>query len=78
VTVAAAFGATVLASADSGTITYNGCENVATGIIRVLPSNMPAPYNTACNVTTKNPWLLEKAISWNQADRWLSPWVVSP
>ena len=63
---AAAFGVNGLASADSGTATYNGCENVATGIIRLLPSNLPAPYNTTCNTTTKSPLLLEKPITWNQ------------
>ena len=67
VVVGVAFGVTGLASADSGTVTYNGCENVATGIVRLLPSNLPAPYNNSCNTTTKNPFLLEKAISWNQA-----------
>src|SRR6202043_2088025 len=51
--IGVAFGVNGLASADSGTATYNGCENVATGIIRLLPSNLPAPYNTTCNTTTK-------------------------
>ena len=48
-----AFGVNGSASADSGTAAYNGCENVATGVIRLLPSNLPAPYNTTCNTTTK-------------------------
>jgi hypothetical protein len=63
---AAGVGITSLASADSGTATYNGCENVATGIIRLLPSNLPAPYNTTCNTSTKFAWLAEKPITWNQ------------
>jgi hypothetical protein len=63
---AAGLGITGLASADSGTATYNGCENVATGIIRLLHSNLTAPYNTTCNTTTKNTWLVEKPITWNQ------------
>jgi hypothetical protein len=66
VLVGVAFGVNAMASADSGTVTYNGCENVATGIVRLLPSNLPAPYNNSCNSTAKNPLLLEKAISWNQ------------
>src|SRR3984893_5248153 len=66
VLIGVAFGVNGLASADSGTATYNGCENVATGIIRLLPSNLPAPYNTTCNTTTKNTWLVEKPITWNQ------------
>jgi hypothetical protein len=62
---AAGLGITGFASADSGTATYNGCENVATGVIRLLPSNLPAPYNTTCNTTTKSSWLAEKPITWN-------------
>jgi hypothetical protein len=50
----------------AASVTYNGCENMATGIIRLLPSNLPAPYNTTCNTTTSNPLLKEVPISWNQ------------
>lgn len=52
--------------ADAGNVTYNGCENVSTGAIRLLPSNLPAPYNTSCNTTTSNQLLLEVPITWNQ------------
>jgi hypothetical protein len=47
-------------------VTYNGCENLYTGIIRLLPSSLPAPYNTTCNTTTTNKLLKEVAITWNQ------------
>ena len=36
------------------TVTYNGCQNLYTGVIRLLPSSLPAPYNTTCNTTTTN------------------------
>jgi hypothetical protein len=35
------------ASADGGTTTYNGCQNVYTGIIRLLPNQLSAPLK-AC------------------------------
>ena len=56
--------------ADTGTVTYNGCENVATGVIRLLPNTLPAPMNAcilAGNPTLlTQPQLLEVAVSWNQ------------
>lgn len=62
--VLVATGSTGLATS---TVTYNGCQNLYTGTIRLLPSNLPPPYNTACNTTTSNSALKEHAISWNQA-----------
>lgn len=65
-------GATVLLAAgvvgvaDTGTVTYTGCQNLYFGAIRLLPSNLPPPLNTSCNTTTTNPWLKEQSISWNQ------------
>ena len=47
-------------------VTYNGCQNLYTGAVRLLPSSLPAPYNTTCNTTTTNSYLKEAAISWNQ------------
>jgi collagen triple helix repeat protein len=47
--------------------TIGGCENVYSGVIRLLPSSLPAPYNNSCNTTTTNKYLKEVAISWNQA-----------
>jgi hypothetical protein len=47
-------------------VTYNGCQNLYSGVIRLLPSSLPAPYNTTCNTTTTNRYLKEVAISWNQ------------
>src|SRR2546423_1133794 len=52
------------ARADSVTV-FNGCQNLATGVIRLLPSNLPAPLNTTCNTAATNS-LKEVAISWNQ------------
>jgi hypothetical protein len=52
--------------ADTGSVTYTGCQNLYTGVIRLLPSSLPAPYNTTCNTTTTNKLLLERQISWNQ------------
>ncbi len=53
------------AAADTGPTQFNGCENVATGTIRLLPSSLPAPLNTSCNTTTTNPLLKEVPITWN-------------
>jgi hypothetical protein len=74
--VAAATLASLLTAAIVGGVTHafatasttiNGCENVAFGTIRLLPSNnLPAPYNTSCNTTAKDPLLKEVPISWNQ------------
>lgn len=55
-----------VASADTGSVTYNGCQNLYTGVVRLLPSQLPAPYNTTCNSTTTNKLMLERPISWNQ------------
>jgi hypothetical protein len=54
------------AGSTTSSVTYNGCKNVLTGMIRLLPSNLPAPYNTTCNTTAINPALLETVVSWNQ------------
>lgn len=53
-------------SADAAAVTYNGCQNLYTGVIRLLPSSLPAPLNSSCNTTTTDPLLKEVAISWNQ------------
>lgn len=54
-------------SGSAGTIvTYNGCQNLYTGVIRLLPSSLPAPFNNTCNTATGNPTLKEQPISWNQ------------
>jgi hypothetical protein len=57
-----------IASADTPPplVIYNGCQNLYTGVIRLLPSSLPAPLNTSCNTTTTNPSLKEVAITWNQ------------
>jgi hypothetical protein len=47
-------------------VTFNACQNIYTGAVRMLPSSLPAPYNTTCNTTTTNKLLKEQAISWNQ------------
>jgi hypothetical protein len=48
---------TVGVAGAGSSVTYNGCENLATGIIRLLPSKLPAPWNTTCNTSTTNPLL---------------------
>jgi hypothetical protein len=55
-----------VASASDTPVVFNGCQNLYSGVVRLLPSNLPAPYNTTCNTTTTNPQLKEQAISWNQ------------
>jgi hypothetical protein len=55
-----------IAAAADGT-TISGCESLYSGVIRLLPSSLPAPYNNSCNTTTTNKYLKEVAISWNQA-----------
>jgi hypothetical protein len=57
-----------IASADTPPplVIYNGCQNLYTGVIRLLPSSLPAPLNTSCNTTTTNPLLKESAVTWNQ------------
>src|SRR4030081_3737917 len=54
------------AAADTVPVTYNGCEHLYTGTVRLLPSSLPAPLNTSCNTATTNPFLKEKPITWNQ------------
>lgn len=56
--------------ADTASVTYNGCENVSTGVIRLLPNQLAAPFN-ACilagnPILLKLPSLLEVGVSWNQ------------
>ncbi len=46
----------------AGTV-YNGCENVATGAVRLLPSSLPPPLDTACNTNAVSPLLREVAIT---------------
>ncbi|HEY0493781.1 MAG TPA: collagen-like protein, partial [Candidatus Dormibacteraeota bacterium] len=63
--------------ADTGTVAYNGCENVATGVIRLLTNtSLPAPWNQCLNSANTSPLavtllagqpkLLEVGITWNQ------------
>jgi hypothetical protein len=56
-------------SADSP-VTYNGCMNVASGVVRLLPNHLPAPFNSCIlagsPILTTQPALLEVAVSWNQ------------
>ena len=54
------------ASADATPVTYNGCENLYTGVLRLLPSNLQSPYNTTCNTATTNQYLKEQPITWSQ------------
>lgn len=44
----------------------NACVNNSTGVVRLLPSQLPAPFNTSCNTSTTNPLLTESALQWNQ------------
>jgi hypothetical protein len=46
-------------------VVYNGCENVSTGVIRLLPSDLPPPLDKNCNTTARLRVLLEKPITWN-------------
>jgi len=66
----AAFGVGLIVLAGSalaaGDVVFNGCKNDATGSIRLLPSNLHAPLNTACDTTTGSPAQHETPISWNQ------------
>ena len=66
----AAFGVGLVVLAGSalaaGDVVFNGCKNDATGSIRLLPSNLHAPLNTACDTTTGSPAQHETPISWNQ------------
>lgn len=61
--------------ADSGTVVYRGCENIATGAIRLLDNTtLAAPWNDcltpansgAATLLAATPKLLERPISWNQ------------
>src|SRR5207248_983648 len=49
-----------------GDVVFSACKNNATGVIRLLPSSLPAPLGTQCNTSATNPLLLETPISWNQ------------
>jgi hypothetical protein len=67
--VLAVAGGTALAAGAIETntpVVYNGCENVATGTIRLLPSSYPAPYDNTCYPSTAPKYLREIPISWNQ------------
>jgi hypothetical protein len=44
----------------------NACVNNTTGMVRLVPSQLPAPFNTTCNTTTTSPVLLESPLQWNQ------------
>src|SRR5579859_774738 len=44
----------------------NACVNDTTGVVRLVPSLLPAPLNTTCNTTATNPLLLETPLQWNQ------------
>jgi hypothetical protein len=57
-------------AADTPPVVYNGCQNVATGVLRLLPNSLPSPYND-CIVAgnpllTWQPKLLETRVAWNQ------------
>jgi hypothetical protein len=60
------FGVAAIGVVADTAVTYNGCQNLYTGAVRLLPSSLPAPYGTTCNTTTTNSYLTEVAISWNQ------------
>lgn len=49
--------------------TFNGCENVQAGTLRLLPNNLPPPFDaciTAGNpILNQQPALLEVPVSWN-------------
>ncbi len=61
-----ALAAASLASAGNRPVNVKGCENAATGAIRLPPPNLRAAFNTSCNTTTRNPVPPERPISWNQ------------
>jgi Collagen triple helix repeat (20 copies) len=58
------------ASADTGGTIYNGCENVYTGVVRLLPNQLPAPFSSCIvagnPILAQQPKLLEVPVSWNQ------------
>lgn len=64
-----AVAAVVAAAGSGGTTTFNGCQNVQTGVLRMLPNKLPPPFNaciTAGNPILQNqPDLLEIPVSWN-------------
>lgn len=75
-----AFGAARIGAADGATVTYSGCENLATGVIRMLTApdgsalTLAIPFNkcldssntAAAPLLAANPKLREMAITWNQ------------
>lgn len=60
------FGVAAIGVVADSAVVYNGCQNVFSGAVRLLPSSLPAPYDTTCNTTTTIPFLKEQAISWSQ------------
>jgi collagen triple helix repeat protein len=61
-------GSTGLAT---GPITYNGCENVATGIVRLLPNHLAPPFNACLTPDViaarhLSSGLTEIGVMWNQ------------
>jgi hypothetical protein len=66
--VLVATGSTGLAT---GTTTYNGCENIAAGTVRLLPNTLAAPFNaclTANVIAARHlsTALTEVGVMWNQ------------
>jgi hypothetical protein len=61
---------TVGALADTPPAVYSGCQNVATGVLRLLPNRLPVPYNDCImagnGLLTSQPRLLEVKVSWNK------------
>ena len=63
-------GVAIAAIPDSGG-TFRGCVNIASGVVRLLPNSLPAPYNDCItsSVIAANdlpPFMAEVAVSWNQ------------
>jgi hypothetical protein len=58
-------GGVTAAEAGPSPTTYNGCENVATGAMRLLPSDLPPPLDTTCNTSTPGQQR-EVSVSWSQ------------
>jgi len=64
-------GGVAIAAIPDSSGTFRGCVNIASGVVRLLPNSLPAPYNDCITssviaVNDLPPFMAEVAVSWNQ------------
>ena len=64
-------GGVAIAAIPDSSGTFRGCVNIASGVVRLLPNSLPAPYNDCItsSVIAANglpPFMTEVPVTWNQ------------